>query len=319
MQTAVQGDTTIEISLDDEDVVVRLQADAPHRRSAESLRRLVLVGSDGRRATIGEVSDVKRSMGTFAVNRYDRKRAVMAKCNVNGVLPDEVFGKLRASILPSLGFEAVEGSSDTFLGRVGAPAEGIRATFTGENEERDKNFRYLMGCMVIAVVLIFGILVIQFNSFRQPIIVLMTVPMSFIGVVLGMWLCRFPFSLATFIGLVSLSGIVVNDAIVVVDFVNQALRRGLSIFDACLEAGATRLRPVTLTTLTTVGGLLPLFLNLSGGAEFWQPLTGAIVFGLMFATILTLLVIPVLLTLVYDGMAGRVIGFFAQRLFGSSN
>ncbi|MCA9175573.1 MAG: efflux RND transporter permease subunit [Planctomycetales bacterium] len=316
VQTAIHGDTTIEISMEDEDVVVRLQADAPYRRSAESLRRLVIVGKDGQRATVGEVSDVRRSLGTFAVNRYERKRAVVAKCNVNSPLrPDDVFRRVREVILPSLGFEPVPGSNVAFLGKPGSSAEGARATFTGENEERDKNFVYLLWCMIIAVVLIFAILVLQFNSFRQPVIVLMTVPMSFIGVVLGMWACGFPFSLATFIGLVSLSGIVVNDAIVVVDFVNQARRRGHSLHNAVLEAGVTRLRPVLLTTLTTVGGLLPLFLNLSGGAEFWQPLTGAIVFGLSFATILTLLVIPVLLTLTYDGPLGHVIGFFSRLFF----
>ena len=137
-------------------------------------------------------------------------------------------------------------------------------------------------------------LVLQFNSFRQTIVVLVTVPLSFIGVILGMWACGFPFSLASFIGLVALTGIVVNDAIVMVDFTNQARRRGLEVREALIEAGVNRLRPVALTTITTCGGLMPLLLNLSGGAEFWQPLTGAIVFGLAFATVLTLIVVPVL-------------------------
>ena len=156
-----------------------------------------------------------------------------------------------------------------------------------------------MMCMSVAVILIFGILVLQFNSFRQTIIVLITVPLSFIGVVAGMAICNFPFSLASFIGLVSLTGIVVNDAIVVVDFINQSRRRGLPLRDAIMEAGRNRMRPVLLTTITTVGGLLPLMLNLTGGAEFWQPLTGAIVFGLIFATTQTLIVIPVCYSLAY--------------------
>ncbi|MEQ8835677.1 MAG: efflux RND transporter permease subunit, partial [Lacipirellulaceae bacterium] len=177
--------------------------------------------------------------------------------------------------------------------------EGIKAQFTGENEERDKNFRYLLYSMIIGVVLIYGILVWQFNSFRQGVIVMMTVPLSFIGVVLGMWACGFPFSLASFIGLVSLTGIVVNDAIVMVDFTNQARARGLNVYDSLIEAGINRLRPVMLTTITTIGGLLPLLLNISGGAEFWQPLTGAVVFGLAFASVLTLLIIPVCYSVSY--------------------
>jgi len=142
-------------------------------------------------------------------------------------------------------------------------------------------------------------LVWQFNSFRQTVIVLLAVPLSFVGVVAGMWLCDFPFSLASFIGLVSLTGVVVNDSIVIVDFINQARARGMTVREAILDAGVNRLRPVILTTVTTIGGLLPLFLNWSGGAEFWQPLTAAVIFGLAFATVLTLLVIPVGYSLVY--------------------
>jgi HAE1 family hydrophobic/amphiphilic exporter-1 len=92
---------------------------------------------------------------------------------------------------------------------------------------------------------------------------------------------------------------VVNDAIVLVDFANQARRRGMRVEHALLEAGINRLRPVILTTVTTIGGLLPLFLNLSGGAEFWGPLTGAVIFGLAFATTLTLIVVPVSYRIAY--------------------
>nr|WP_261360799.1 efflux RND transporter permease subunit [Aeoliella straminimaris] len=198
-----------------------------------------------------------------------------------------------------MGFRPVEGAEKTvegfakqFIGKAATDAEGVQAEFAGENDERDKNFGYLLRSMMIAVVLIAAILVIQFNSFRQAAVVMITVPLSFIGVILGMWATGFAFSLATFIGLVSLTGIVVNDAIVLVDFTNQARKRGLPVRQALVEAGVNRLRPVLLTTVTTCGGLLPLMLNISGGAEFWQPLTGAIVFGLIFATILTLVVIP---------------------------
>jgi HAE1 family hydrophobic/amphiphilic exporter-1 len=148
------------------------------------------------------------------------------------------------------------------------------------------------------------------------VIVLLTVPLSFIGVVAGMRFCGFPFSLATFIGLVSLTGIVVNDAIVMVDFANQARQRGLPVRQALMEAGVNRLRAVLLTTITTIGGLLPLMLNLSGGAEFWQPLTAAIIFGLAFATLLTLAVIPVCYSVAYAVPdAARALAAAAWRRF----
>jgi HAE1 family hydrophobic/amphiphilic exporter-1 len=320
IQTAIAGDTTIQITLDDEDVTLRLQLAPEYQRNPEDLERLMIPSPTGKKATVGQLADIRRDMGLFSINRYERSRAVVARCDVVApTLPDDVFKVLRSDVLPSLGFVPSEENSTSLVGQalrlcgmksgktsamnyVGTqltPSEGIVATFTGENEERDKNFRYLLNSMMLAVVLIFAILVLQFNSLRQSAVVMVTVPLSFIGVAVGMWVCGFPFSLASFIGLVSLTGIVVNDAIVLVDFANQARRRGLPVREALIESGVNRLRPVLLTTITTIGGVLPLLLNISGGAEFWQPLTGAMVFGLSFATVLTLVVIPVCYSLVY--------------------
>ncbi|MEN0110375.1 MAG: efflux RND transporter permease subunit [Planctomycetota bacterium] len=319
VQIAIAGDNRIQITLDDEDVDLRIQLAPEHQRSPSELGRLMLTGMGGQKTSIGSVADLRRDTGLFSINRYDRSRAVVAKCNVDEpVQPADVFRVLAEDILPDLGFQPVagettiEGFSKAFYGGPTTMAEGLAAEFTGENDERDKNFGYLLWSMVIAVVLIAAILAIQFNSFRQSAIVMAAVPLSFIGVVIGMWACGFPFSLATFIGLVSLTGIVVNDAIVLVDFTNQGrLRRERAaaklaesagaasapareeiVLESLVEAGVNRLRPVLLTTITTIGGLLPLLLNVSGGAEFWQPLTGAVVFGLAFATVLTLGVIP---------------------------
>ena len=324
VQTAVTGDTGLQLSIGDEDVTLRVQASPEFQQTRSDLSRMMVIAPSGRRATIGELATLRHdSQGLYAVNRYKRKRAVVAKCNVKkGTRPDEIFNVLRSDVLPEMGFKPVdstdasfmgqllfklrkatgktnEAKTVTFLGKPGTQVEGVRATFTGENEERDKNFNYLLQCMLIAVVLIFAILVWQFNSFRQAIVVMLAVPLSFVGVVTGMWACGFPFSLASFIGLVSLTGIVVNDAIVVVDFINQARARGLPLQEAIMEAGINRLRPVLLTTATTICGLLPLLGNWTGGAEFWQPLTGAIVFGLAFATLLTLLVVPVAYSMSY--------------------
>ncbi len=338
VQTAILGNTTMQLSLDDEDVTLRVQADPEYQNSKQDISRLKLTSPSGQQATIGQLAEIRRSGGLFAVNRRDRRRAVTVRCNIDKeainpnqnrkVIPDDVFGELRSDILPEFGFKPVETGSfsffgrllakfrknvltklglkppearaRTFLGKPGTEAEGVRATFTGENEERDKNVSYLFRSMIIGIMLIFAILVVQFNSFRQTLVVLAAVPLSFIGVVFGMWVTGHPFSLASFIGLVCLAGIVVNDGIVLVDFANRARRRGMRVKHALLEAGVNRLRPVLLTTVTTIGGLLPLFLNISGGAEFWQPLTGAVIFGLAFATVLTLLVVPVCYSLAYN-------------------
>ncbi|MCA9267476.1 MAG: efflux RND transporter permease subunit, partial [Planctomycetales bacterium] len=329
VNAVINGDTSILLSIDDEDVTLRIQAQREYQRTLDELARTTIIASSGRRASIQQLATLRRDSGLYAVNRYERSRAVVAHCGLaDSVKSETVFAALRADALPAMGFEPIAVTDPTFLGRVrtqiksalgmdttaqatafvgrpGTSVEGVRATFTGENEEMQKNFNYLLQCMIIAVILIFGILVFQFNSLRQSIIVLLSVPLSFIGVVAGMWLCGFPFSLASFIGLVSLAGIVVNDAIVVVDFVNQARARGLPTREAIIEAGVNRLRPVFLTTATTVGGLAPLALNISGGAEFWQPLCGAIIFGLSVATLLTLYVVPVCYDVVYRWFPGR--------------
>jgi len=303
VQLAIAGDSQIQLTMDDEDVTLRLQLAPEYQRHANTLKRLMITAPDGRRAPISALADLRNDVGLYSINRYERDRAVVAKCDVvKPTLPDDVFEVLTSEVLPELGFRPVKGNPMVFIGTPTTPSEGIKAQFAGENEERDKNFRYLLYSMLLGVVLIFGILVTQFNSFRQSVIVMITVPLSFIGVVLGMWACSFPFSLASFIGLVSLTGIVVNDAIVLVDFTNQARKRGLPLREAILESGINRLRPVLLTTVTTIGGLLPLLLNISGGAEFWQPLTAAVVFGLAFATVLTLVVIPVCYSVGYTSV-----------------
>ncbi|TWT36389.1 Multidrug resistance protein MdtC [Posidoniimonas corsicana] len=308
VQTAIAGDNRIQITLDDEDVDVRVQLAPEYRRRPADLKRLTLTGQGGERATIEQLADIRRDAGLYSINRYERQRAVVTKCNVVApTTPADVFKRINDQILPDLGFrpaadaeKSLEGFAKNHIGRPTTLAEGVQAEFTGENDERDENFGYLLWSMIIGVVLIAAILAMQFNSFRQSMIVMVTVPLSFIGVVIGMWASGFPFSLASFIGLVSLTGIVVNDAIVLVDFANQARKRGLPVREALLEAGVNRLRPVLLTTVTTIGGLLPLLLNISGGAEFWQPLTGAVVFGLAFATILTLVVIPCCYLIAYN-------------------
>ncbi len=302
VQTSILGDTTIELALDDEDVTLRLQSSPEFQRYPDDTARLMIRSPGGRLATVDELADVRRSNGLFSVNRRDHRRAVTVMCNVRkdlGVIPDHIFDQLRRQVLPDLGLNSVSSNRMTFLGKPTSLAEGVQAKFTGENEERDKGFKELLQSMLLGVVLILGILVVQFNSFRQALAVMSTVPLSFVGVVLGMWLCNFDFSLAAFIGLVSLTGVVVNDAIVLVDFVNEGRRRGLSLEDALVEGGVKRARAVLLTMLTSVGGMLPTFLNMSGGGEFWQPLCGAIIFGLSVSAFLTLIVIPVSYHLAY--------------------
>ncbi|MDX1500592.1 MAG: efflux RND transporter permease subunit, partial [Woeseiaceae bacterium] len=141
------------------------------------------------------------------------------------------------------------------------------------------------------------LLVAQFNSFRRPLIILMTIPLSIIGVVFGLLVADSYFGFMTLLGIISLAGIVINNAIVLLDRIRiEQEENGLAPDQAVLEAAQQRLRPILLTTATTVGGLLPLWI---GGGPMWEPMAIAIIFGLVFATVLTLAVVPILYSLLY--------------------
>lgn len=159
----------------------------------------------------------------------------------------------------------------------------------GEKQARKETFGGMGNALIIAVIAIFAILVLQFNSFLQPFIILFTFPLGFIGVVLALLISGFTFSFTAFIGFISLAGIVINNAIILVDYTNQLKAKGRTTISSLKEAAQTRFKPILLTTLTTIGGLLPLTLQ---GSEMWSPMGWTIIGGLLVSTALTLLVVP---------------------------
>ncbi|MDX1740481.1 MAG: efflux RND transporter permease subunit, partial [Rhodothermales bacterium] len=168
---------------------------------------------------------------------------------------------------------------------------GYRYILGGEYESREESFGGMGQALVIALLGIFGILVLQFRSFSQPLIVFAAIPFAITGAVLALLLTGYTFSFMAFIGLTSLVGIVVNNSIILVDYANMLRREGRSVVDAVREAGESRFIPIVLTTLTTIGGLLPLTLQ---GSTLWSPMGWAIIGGLAMSTVLTLVVVPVL-------------------------
>ena len=142
------------------------------------------------------------------------------------------------------------------------------------------------------------ILSAQFKSIRQPFIIAVTIPLAFVGVIIGLMITRVPFGMMAFFGLVALTGIVVNDAIVLISHINDLRKDGLEFNKAIIQAGKDRLRPIILTTITTISGMIPLTFDFAGGAEYWRPLSVSLIFGLLFATVLTLVVIPVMYSLI---------------------
>ncbi len=191
-----------------------------------------------------------------------------------------------------------------------APPSGYRYEFTGENEYEREARDFLSEAMLIAIFLILFILVAQFNSLATPFIIMSAVLLSIGGVFLGLGLCNMPFGIIMVgVGVISLAGVVVNNAIVLVDYITQLRARGLGLTDAIIAAGATRLRPVLLTAITTILGLIPMAVGTSydfhawriqwasQSSQWWGPMAVAVIFGLILATLLTLIVVPVLVSL----------------------
>lgn len=275
----------------DEQLDVRVRGLAAERDALSDLVNLPLRSHTGRIATLEQVADIQRITAANVIRHYDGRRVINIRAEVAAdASPDDVKEELIAALRPELTsaqrFHMLR-SERTLL----ADSDVI-IEFGGENEARDEALKDLHVALGVAVGAMMLILLAQFNSFRQTLIVMFSVPLGFAGVVLGHLAWGLPFSISSMIGVVALSGIVVNDAIVLVDFYNQSRAAGHAPQEAAIRAAQLRFRPIILTTLTTIGGLLPLSLNLWGGAEFWQPLAVAIMSGLAVATVLQLLLVP---------------------------
>ena len=169
--------------------------------------------------------------------------------------------------------------------------KGYRYIIGGEQESREESFGGMVQAIMVAMIAIFGVLVLQFRSYSQPLIVFSAIPLAVTGSFLALLITGFSFSFTAFVGLTSLVGIVVNNSIILVDYTNQIRRQGISVISALKEACETRFMPIVLTTATTVGGLLPLTLR---GGTLWAPMGWTIIGGLVFSTFLTLIIVPVL-------------------------
>ena len=169
--------------------------------------------------------------------------------------------------------------------------EGMHLTFGGEEESRQKTFAGLTQVMLITAIGIFAVLVLQFKSILQPMIIFSSIPFAMAGSIIGLYLTGLSFSMMAFVGLISLFGIVVNNAIILIDSTNVNLRLGLDKRSAILKASTVRFTPILLTTLTTIGGLIPLTLY---GGSLWQPLGVVLISGLCVSALSSFLLVPIL-------------------------
>lgn len=320
IRTAINGFTASKYRVDEDeyDITVRLQED--QRSSINSLETLEVIYNNKKGTTLSvpliSVASIYKSKGPGAIRRKDLERVITVSANASeGFNENEVL-------------ENVKKQLEDF-----AIPPGYTIDFTGQQEFQKEAEDFLSKAFLIAILMIFLILVIQFNSLSQPLIIMSAVVISLVGVFIGLILYAMPFGIImTGIGIISLAGVVVNNNIVLIDYINVLRRRGLSRREALVRAGLRRFRPVTLTAITTILGLIPLTFgfgfdiytfSIAGSgesAEFWRSMGIAVIFGLAFATVLTLIIVPTIYSTLDDmpevlrEVRGNIAGFI-KRLF----
>jgi len=254
------------------DIVLRMPQG--QQMQIEDLNQIRFSTLSGAQIPLNQIADVRFETSPVLVTHYNMDRNVTLTSDVQtGYSVDQITRNIRNKL------EAYDWP------------KGYRFNFGGEVESREESFGGMLQAVLVALIGIFAVLVLQFRSFRQPLIVFSAIPLAMIGSILALLITGYSFSFTAFIGLSSLVGIVINNSIILVDFTNQLRRDGMDITEALKNAGETRFLPIVLTTFTTVGGLLPLTL---GGGSLWAPMGWTIIGGLLMSTVLTLIVVPVL-------------------------
>lgn len=260
---------------DEYDIFVRLKDS--DRSSVKDIGEMPISSSSGRVITLGNIARIVHRTGPIGIERQNQERIVKVEANIFRRSLGKVADEIR-----------------NIINRQNIPA-GITVRLGSDVEEQAKSFRDLILLFLLGGALVYMVMAAQFESFVDPFVVIFSVPFAFTGVAFGLFFSGIALSIISFLGLIMLSGIVVNNAIVLVDYINILRRRQIMPVQEAIAAGAaTRLRPVLMTTITTLFGMLPLALSKGEGSELWQPLGVSIIGGLSLSTFVTLVLVPVL-------------------------
>lgn len=302
VRTAFDGTIVGKVRTGDDEIDIRMLYPDDFAETMPQLESLMLTSSTGAKVSLGAVSEITISEAPTAISRIDQARMVQVQADITG----RDLGSINKDI------EAV-------LQEMALP-NGYSYEIGGQAEDMAEAFGDLFLAMLLAVVLIYMVMAAQFESLFHPFIIMFSLPPTIVGVVFGLLLTGHRLSVPALIGIIMLIGIVVNNAIVLIDYVNTLRRRGLERNEALLEAGPIRLRPILMTTITTVLALLPMAFGSGDGSEAWKPLAVVVTFGLTLSTLVTLLLVPVVYTL-FDDLGRKIVGRLSSiKLFkGKAN
>lgn len=289
LKTAVQGSVATRFKVDGTEIDVRMVYDTSRSEYLKDIKNIAVTSPMGVNVPLSEVADISISESPTSIYRENQKRVVTVSSALFGV-----------------DMSTAQTAIDQRLKEYPMP-DGYTYKFSGEVEQMMESFSSLGLALLLAILLVYMVLAAQFESFLHPFTIMFSVPLALTGAILGLFVTGRTLSMPSFIGLIMLVGIVVNNAIVLIDYIIQLRKRGYDRTEAILEAGPTRLRPILMTTLTTVLGMLPMALGIGEGAETMAPLATAVIGGLSLSTILTLVVIPLNYTL-FDDISRKLRG-----------
>mgnify|MGYP000371185532 CR=1 FL=1 len=275
----VGGRVATQYSVEDRKVDVLVRTFENQRNNIASVRGIVVNPGAAQPIPLSAVADVYMSVGPSEITRVGQQRVALVSANL-------AKGKLDEAVA----------IATKVLAETQLPLS-LTASVTGQSEDMQNSFRSLQFALALAVFMVYLVMASQFESLLHPLLILFAVPLAGAGSVYGLWLTGTPLNVVVFIGLIMLCGIVVNNAIVLVDRINQLRRQGMEKQSAIVDAAKTRLRPIVMTTLTTILGLLPMAFGLGEGAEIRTPMAITVIYGLLFASLLTLILLPVLYSL----------------------
>ncbi len=280
------GDEAIRIQRGRDDIKVMIRYTQAERRNRGSIENMRIRTPAGDEVPICSVAQVKKGRGYSTIHRVDRYRTITVISDL-----DESVANAR---------KIVEDLKSDFLPDLVKRRSGIRYSFAGQEETTKESVGSLARGFFLALLAIYCLLATQFRSYIQPIIVMTAIPFGIIGAIVGHLVMGLSLTLMSLFGVVALSGIVVNDSLVLIDFINRAVRDKMPVFQAVYQSGQARFRPVLLTTITTIAGLFPILKETSFQARMLIPMVVSLSFGLFFATVLTLFLVPSLYLILND-------------------
>ena len=281
IQMAFLGATTRnEFNPTDKDYQIRVQLEEQGRSSLDDVANLLIASKTGNFVRLGDITNVTLSSGPTQIDRESRQRQVIVYANVVGVSAGDVTAKVK-ELMPSLNLPL-----------------GYSYKFVGQAQTMQDSFMEIAKALLLAVVLIYMVLAAQFESFVHPFTIMLSLPFSLTGAILGLLIAGQTMNIISLIGVIMLMGLVTKNAILLVDYANQLRHQGMPIIDALIEAGAVRLRPILMTTAAMIFGMMPIALGIGSGAEMRQSMGVVLIGGLITSTMLTLLVVPAVYLLI---------------------